>query len=303
MSPAHDPDMEEKNWLTLGRDVATAYPRFSGSISMKRVNELLAIVPEEGEEGKVPTWVATDSRYGDDWVEKPYPMEGLEQVSAEYLWGTRQFVLSQLASRGLTVGKKMSVSERQEWDRVVGRALFERLDFDIFEAFDEDVWTYLTVFLFWDFPQWRFPGKVFEANKVTEEQKGVADESPTRPSDRVLGGSRNVLFRTWLRVYALGPDFAAEGEVDFAGEDILDNLFGRPSISQNHVFSREILRTLYRNEPHEGTDRRRVFREFMKAIRRRTATINFTATGSLLDRELDKLWNDAKIEANRSRVR
>ena len=302
MNPAHDPNMEEENWLTLGSDVATAYPRFSGSISMKRVNELLAIVPEEGEEGKVPAWVATDSRYGDDWVEKPYPMEGLEQVSAEYLWGTRQFVLSQLASQGLTVGKKMSVSERQEWDRVVGRALFERLDFEIFEAFDEDVWTYLTVFLFWDFPQWRFPGKVFVSRRVEAEQASEANDTPTRPSDRVLGGSRNVLFRTWLRVYALGPDFAAEGKVDFAGEDILDNLFGRPSISQNHLFSRAILRTLYRNEPHEGTDRRRVFREFMKAIRRRTATINFTATGHLLDRELDKLWNDAKIEVNRIRV-
>ena len=229
-------------------------------------------------------------------------MEGLEEVSAEYLWGTRQFVLSQLASQGLTVGKKMSVSERQEWDRVVGRALFERLDFEIFEAFDEDVWTYLTVFLFWDFPQWRFPGRVFASHRVEAEEGSEADEGPTRPSDRVLGGSRNVLFRTWLRVYALGPDFAAEGKVDFAGEDILDNLFGRPSISQNHLFSRAILRTLYRNEPHEGTDRRRVFREFMKAIRRRTATINFTATGHLLDRELDKLWNDAKIEVNRIRV-
>ena len=296
MNLAHDPNMEEENWLTLGRDIATTYPRFSGSISMVRVEKLLNIDPEKDE---VPTWVATDSRYGDDWVEEPYPMEGLEEVSAEYLWGTRQFVLSQLASQGLTVGKKMSVSERQEWDRVVGRALFERLDFEIFEAFDEDVWTYLTVFLFWDFPQWRFPGKVFVSRRDEAEQ---ASETPTRPSDRVLGGSRNVLFRTWLRVYALGPDFAAEGEVDFAGEDILDNLFGRPSISQNHLFSRAILRTLYRNEPHEGTDRRRVFREFMKAIRRRTATINFTATGNLLDQELDKLWNDAKSEVNRIRV-
>ena len=299
MSPAHDPNMEEENWLTLGRDMATTYPRFSGSISMVRVEKLLNIDPEKDE---VPTWVATDSRYGDDWVEEPYPMEGLEEVSAEYLWGTRQFVLSQLASQGLTVGKKMSVSERQEWDRVVGRALFERLDFEIFEAFDEDVWTYLTVFLFWDFPQWRFPGRVFASHRVEAEEGSEADEGPTRPSDRVLGGSRNVLFRTWLRVYALGPDFAAEGKVDFAGEDILDNLFGRPSISQNHLFSRAILRTLYRNEPHEGTDRRRVFREFMKAIRRRTATINFTATGHLLDRELDKLWNDATSEVNRIRV-
>lgn len=296
MSPVHDPNVEEKNWLTLGREVATAYPRFSSSFSMKRVNELLAIVPEEGEEGKVPTWVATDSRYGDDWVEEPYPTPGLEQVGAEYLWGTRQFVLSELASRGLTVGKKMSVPERQEWDRVVGRALFERLDFEIFEAFDEDVWTYLTVFLFWDFPQWRFPGKVFVSRRVEAEEAS----EPTRPSDRVLGGSRNVLFRTWLRVYALGPDFVADGEVDFAGEDILDNLFGRPSISQNHLFSRAILRTLYRNEPHEGTARRRVFREFMKAIRRRTATINFTATGNLLDRELDKLWNDARLRSTAS---
>jgi hypothetical protein len=273
--------------------VVHAYPRFSGSVTTKRVEEVLDIAPGES----AHSWTATESRYGDDWVEEPYPMDDLQPVTAEYLWDTRQYVISMLASRGLIVGKPMSVSERQEWDRVVGLALFERLDFDVYEAFDDDVWTYLTIFLFWDFPQWRFPGKKFKeiGTTPTDEEKKAQ-----RPADRVLGGSRNVLFRTWLRVYVLGPDFAAEGKVDFAGEDILDNLFGRPTISQDHSFSRAILRTLYRNEPCEVPIRRPVFREFMKSIRRRTANVNFTATGDLLDRELDKLWSDARVSIDDS---
>jgi len=286
VSPVSNPSSPLENILTLGREVVHAYPRFSGSVTMKRVEEVLDIAPGDS----AHSWTATESRYGDDWVEEPYPMNDLQPVTTEYLWETRQYVISKLASRGLVVGKPMSVSERQEWDRVVGLALFERLDFDVYEAFDDDVWTYLTMFLFWDFPQWRFPGRTFTKGNSTPADD---DQKTHRPADRVLGGSRNVLFRTWLRVYVLGPDFAAEGNVVFAGEDILDNLFGRPTISQDHSFSRAIMRTLYRNEPSEVGNRREVFREFMKSIRRRTASVNFTATGELLDRELDKLWRDA----------
>ena len=43
-----------------------------------------------------------------------------------------------------------------------------------------------------------------------------------------------------------------------------------------------------------------MFREFMKSIRRRTANVNFTATGDLLDRELDKLWSDARVSIDDS---
>lgn len=286
MSPVSKPSTPSENFLTLGREVVHAYPRFFGSVAAKRVDEVLEIASGTG----APSWAAGESSYGDGWEEGPYGLGDLQPVTPAYLWDTRRYVISKLASRGLTVGKAMSVPERQEWDRVVGLALFERLDFDVWEAFEEDVWTYLTVFLFWEFPQWRFPGKTFKESGTTPTDD---DGKAQRPADRVLGGSRNVLFRTWLRVYVLGPDFSAEGEVDFAGEDILDNLFGRPSISQNHSFARAIMRTLYRNEPCEVPIRRPVFREFMKAIRRRTASVNFTATGDLLDRELDKLWRDA----------
>lgn len=293
MSPVSDPALFPENFLTFGREVVYAYPRFSGSVASKRVAEVLDIATGVG----APSWAATESTYGDGWVEEPYPLDDLQPVTTAYLWHTRQHVISQLASRGLTVGKAMSVPERQEWDRIVGLALFEKLDFDVWEAFDEDVWTYLTCYLFWDFPRWRFPGKKFKESGATPTDD---DKKTQRPTDRVRGGSRNVLFRTWFRVYVLGPDFGAEGEVDFAGEDILDNLFGRPTISQDHSFARAIMGTLYRNEPNEVPIRRPVFREFMKAIRRRTASVNFTATGDLLDHELDKLWRDARISIDDS---
>jgi hypothetical protein len=241
----------------------------------------------------VPNFVANELEYGDGWVVLP---TGGGEVPTEYLWSIREDVLANLAESGLSPLKPLGVADRVLWDRIVGTVLFEKLDFDAFEAFDFDVWTYLTVHLFWDFPNWRFPGKTFTFSEaaVSEDDPASDLENVKRPRDRVEGGLRNVLFRAWLRVYVLGPDFVVGTDIDFAGEDILDNLFGRPTISRNHQFSQAIMQTLYRNAPKKISGRHFIFREFMKAIRRRTATVNVTAIGTELEVELDKLWLASK---------
>ena len=241
----------------------------------------------------VPEFAANELEYGDGWVVLP---TGGDEVPTAYLWSIRENVLAALAEAGLSTLKPLGVADRALWDRIVGTVLFEKLDFDVFEEFDFDVWTYLTVHLFWDFPGWRFPGKMFVSSEGAESEDEPANDVETvkRPRDRVEGGPRNVLFRAWLRVYVLGLDFVAATDIDFAGEDILDNLFGRPNISRNHQFSQEIMHTLYRNAPKKIPGRHFIFREFMKAIRRRTASVNFTAIGSGLDVELDKLWFASK---------
>lgn len=255
----------------------------------KHVDEVLGWNPAEPLEH-----VASESKYGDEWVEEPIHAMGCEPITPAELWNVRIAVLERLESEGLKLGGKLSPTDRNKWDFVVGNALFELLPFEEHEQFDDDVWTYLTVYLFWDFPNWRFPGRTQTANKASDESDPPANEDESveksKPADRVMGGLRNVLYRAWFRVHVLGDHLK-----DDLGEDIIDNVFGRPSISQNHEFARAIIRTLNRNAPSKVPGRHLVFREFMKSIRRRTATINFTAMGQvLLDAELDKLWEKAK---------
>jgi hypothetical protein len=240
-----------------------------------------------------PDWAANGNRYGDEWVEEPIHAMGCEPIDPEELWKVRVAVLERLENEGLNPGGKLSPRDRNIWDFVVGQALFELIPFAEHEKFDDDVWTYLTIYLFWDFPGWRFPGRTQTANKASDENDPPANEDESveksKPDDRVKGGLRNVLFRAWFRVHVLRDDLD-----DDLGEDIIDNVFGRPSISHNHELARAIIRTLNRNEPSKVPGRHLVFREFMKSIRRRTATINFTAMGeSLLASELDKLWAKA----------
>jgi hypothetical protein len=240
-----------------------------------------------------PDWAANDERYGDEWVEEPIHAMGCEPITPAELWEVRVAVLERLEGKGLNPGEKLSPRNRNIWDFEVGQAL-SKLPFEEHEKFDDDVWTYLTVYLFWDFPGWRFPGRTQTANKASDESDPPANEDESveksKPADRVMGGLRNVLYRAWFRVHVLGDHLK-----DDLGEDIIDNVFGRPSISQNHELAKAIIQTLNRKEPSKVPGRHLVFREFMKAIRRRTATINFTAMGQvLLDAELDKLWEKAK---------
>ena len=241
-----------------------------------------------------PNHIASEERYGDEWVEIPVHALDCEPITPTELWGIRTALLGRLDDRGLKHGQVLSPKEKNVWDLEVGRALFDLLDFEDHEKFDDDVWTYLTVYLFWDFPGWRFPGRTQMRKRNSDEEAAPANEEDSversKPEDRVLGGLRNVLFRTWFRVHVLGGDLHAD-----LGEDIIDNVFGRPTISNNHELAQAIIRTLNRNEPSKVQGRHLVFREFMKSIRRRTATINFTSMDSnLLESELDKLWVKAK---------
>ena len=223
-------------------------------------------------------FAATPTGYGGDHVIKPFG----EVVSPEALWAIREDVLARLGAGGLALGTPLtSPSSRNNWDRIVGAALLGAVDMEPFQRHGDDAWTYLTVHLFPEFPSWRFPGRQREAADNDEKVK---------PRDRVLGGRRNVLYRVWFRAHVLGPDLRIPDGADPLGEDELDNIFGRPTISRNHELARKIVDTVYRNRPKSGNNRLFVVRELLKEIRRRYSTVHFVALGDDLDVELDRLW-------------
>lgn len=240
--------------------------------------------------------------FGHDSVIRP---SGERPVTPMELLELRGKVLRRLEEFDLRPERELTSAQRAIWDREVGSTLFDLLEVHSVQAFDDEFWTYLTMHVFWDFPNWRFPGKKSTGGYETDSENETDPDAIglKRAEDRIFGGRRNVLFRVWLRAHVLGPDLAVPsrgvgGEVvKPAGEDVLDNLFGRPSISRNHEFARAIMSAFYRNAP-SGSGRHHVFREFMKAIRRRNPTLHFTAIGEHLGLVLDDLWRDALTRVN-----
>lgn len=239
----------------------------------------------------------TKSNYGGAHVIKPTGT----LVSQEELLEIRRQVLERLAEVGLTLGATMTVPQRNLWDRTVGAALVELLKMDPFQTYssvekkgDGDAWTYLTVHLFPEFPGWRFPGKRGGSSSPDSEDATEPEErKPVKPTDRVRGGRRNVLFRVWFRAFVLGPDHGIPPGADHLTEDELDNIFGRPTISRNHDLTRAIVRTIYRNQPRSAR-RNFVVRELMKEVRRRYSSVHFAALEDDVHEQLDRLWKRAE---------
>lgn len=226
-------------------------------------------------------------------------------VPQDELLEIRRKVLQRLVEVGLTLGTTMTVPQRNLWDRTVGAALVELLRMDPFQTYssadkkgekkgDGDAWTYLTVHVFPEFPGWRFPGKKGGSSSPDAEDAGEADQRmPVKPTDRVRGGRRNVLFRVWFRAFVLGPDHGIPSGADHLTEDELDNIFGRPTISRNHDLTRAIVRAIYRNRPRSAR-RNFVVRELMKEVRRRYSSVHFAALEDNVDEQLDRLWKRAE---------
>jgi hypothetical protein len=239
----------------------------------------------------------TPSDYGGSHVIKPTGT----LISTGELLEIRRRVLERLSEVGLSLGMTMSVQQRQLWDRTVGAALAELVQMGPFQTYssaekksDGDAWTYLTVHVFPEFPGWRFPGR--KGNSSTPEIEVTPEDGerrPVKPTDRVRGGRRNVLFRVWFRSFVLGADHGLPDGAENLTEDELDNIFGRPKISRNQEFTRAIVRAIYRNRP-KSENRNYVVRELMKEIRRRYSSVHFSALADEVDMVLDVLWARAE---------
>jgi len=195
----------------------------------------------------------------------------------------RESVLSDLVTAGFASGSRLSNDDKSRWDRTVGASLLGCLPISAVQASDRGVWAYMTTFVFWDFPGWRYSG-------TRRARTAAHDGDEAVPLlERTAGGPRNVLRKCWIRAHVLGPDLCIEDAppgAEHLKEDELVNLFERSTLGDDYVLARELARAIYRNRP--SAERRMDFtRELTKRVLRRTVSTHFShlgqAAGELLD--------------------
>ena len=210
-----------------------------------------------------PTYAVTATQYGDNRVVRPAG----QLISRQKLIELREFILRDLADEGFTPNMPIPGKEVAKWDRTLGSSLVKHLKVAPYQMHNEDVWTYLTICVFWEFPTWRFPVK-----GPSRSRSGDRDFS------RSIGVPRNVLRKCWIRAWTLGSALLTDEFPSAAplGEDELVGLFERTALGNNVELVKDLVRAIYRNHPKQ-TGRSEVIREFAKLVLRRTPTISFLA--------------------------
>jgi hypothetical protein len=210
-----------------------------------------------------PTYAVTATQYGDNRVVRPAG----QLISRQKLIELRESVLADLAHEGFRPAIPIPGKEVAKWDRTLGKSLVKHLKIAPYQMHNEEVWTYLTICVFWEFPTWRFPPR-----GTARSTLGDKDFS------RSIGAPRNVLRKCWIRAWTLGSELLTDEFASAAplGEDELVGLFERTAIGNNDQLVKDLVRTIYRNHPKQ-TGRSEVIREFAKLVLRRTPTISFLA--------------------------
>ena len=256
-------------------------PLVSESVVAKCFRENKGIITER------PDYVANASSFGNGHIVLP-PGALIKPID---LMNLRERVISDLNNAGFTVGKKLSTEDKAVWDRTLGASLFTNLRIPLAQIGDPGVWTYLTLFVFWDFPTWRFP------KKEEKDEPDLVDTEPTKsnkkPFLRSSGGPRNVLRKCWDRAFVLGPDLGLDGHpatVQSLGEDELVNIFERTTIGNNRVLAEAIVDTIFRKRPIRK-ERMDIVRKFTKAVLRKTPTTHFASMGKKLPTALSDIFD------------
>jgi hypothetical protein len=246
-------------------------------ITPNEVKRLLALPPGVG--GR-PSHAGIPETLGDGRFVRPPG----RLVTPGELGNLREGVLSDLASAGFEPGSRITGPGKAKWDRTLGASLLDRLPISAVQASERDVWAYLTLFVFWEFAAWRYPGTKSTATATDGDE-------PVEPIKRVFGEPRNVLRKCWIRADILGPDLGVDGAVPGAehlGEDELVNLFERSTLGDNRDLARAVARAIYRNRP-KSLKRMEFTREFTKQLLRRTVSTHYSYRGPAMDDLLDEI--------------
>jgi hypothetical protein len=164
-----------------------------------------------------------------------------------------------------------------EFDRMVGRELYEHMQIVPVDAADEGVWSFMTLILLPEIGPWRFPG--------------AGDK-------RYFGVHRNVLRRTWWRAHVLGPDLGGgSSSSPHLGEDELVQIFERPTLSANPWVARAIVSMVHGGSEHITGARSAFVRDFTRRLLRMTP---FLCLDALPDDELQTLLVDLASESIRA---
>lgn len=248
-------------------------------IAQAEVARLLAIRSS----GPIPSYVDLPSGLGVGNIVRP-PGRLITPAELNLL---REKVLADLALLGFSPESKISSSDQKaRWDREVGASLLRHLPMSAVQASENGVWAYLSTFVFWDFASWRYSS--VSMSSTTSDNDG---DEHVDPSERSLGGHRNVLRKCWIRAYVLGPELGIGNGSPLAEhmkEDELVNLFERSTLGDNHELARAITRTIYKHHP-EATRRMVFTRELTKRVLRQTVSTHFSYLGSSMEDLLDKI--------------
>lgn len=167
-----------------------------------------------------------------------------------------------------------------EFDRIVGRELYENMKIVPADAASEGVWSFMTLILLPEVGPWRFPG--------------AGDK-------RYFGVPRNVLRRTWWRAHILGPDLGGStGNSPHLGEDELVQIFERSTLSANPWVARAIVSTIHIGSEDITAARSAFVRDFTRRLLRMTPWLSLDALPSHdLERLLADLASDSATALSR----
>ena len=215
-------------------------------------------------------------------------------VSPAELSDLRNKVLADLSEQDFVLGQRISSSDHKSlWDRTLGASLLEHLPISVMQGNERGVWAYLTMFVFWDFPTWRYSST--PKLKSTVHSKDNEDEQVPL-LERTSGGQRNVLRKCWIRSYVLGPNLGIKDNshgVEHLKEDELVNVFERSTLGDNHELARAITRTIYKHRP-SSVNRMNFTRSLTKQILRTTVSTHYSYLGAAMDDLLDEIASSIK---------
>jgi hypothetical protein len=155
-------------------------------------------------------------------------------------------------------------SEVAAFDLALGQTLYEQLQIIPADAAHDGTWSFLTLVVFPDVAVLRFPGMHI---------------------NRMMGGERNVLRRTWIRQKVLGDLLHSPGRQ--LGEDELVGLFERTAFARNHALIRRLAIAVL---VYDGSARSEWARDLYKRVRYNTGP---RVLDALSDDELDAIIYEA----------
>jgi hypothetical protein len=218
--------------------VRFVYPRLPRAAAREIVEERVDWPPEKlRQESRTSHPLAAPARAG-----YLVPMDMLVQV--------RDGVRAALDGAEPRFDWPVSTSRVAEFDRIIGRELYENMQIVPADAASEGVWSFMTLVLLPELGPWRFPG--------------AGDK-------RYFGVHRNVLRRTWWRAHILGPDLGGSTRRSpHLGEDELVQIFERPALSANPWIARAIVSTIHKSSQQLNVARSVFVRDFTRRLIRIT---------------------------------
>lgn len=172
---------------------------------------------------------------------KAYPPPiGGTQIPVDRLRSLREYVVASAEEYGFPRRAKKKDSSLSGFDNAIGERLYSDLCISPVDAGYEETWNFLTLVVFPDIANWRYP-----------------NESKIPDYERWIGKPRNVFRKIWWRMNNMTPTLSAE-----IGEDEGVGIMERTTLGFNPRIAQSMVKThvdLYSHDLGSRSDAMRVF--------------------------------------------